>query len=72
DTDPNAATIIWLPIVGTHDVWVNFTSEPIRPVNDSISIWLRGKSTAPEAFVFEADFDDFRLNRVKLGVPGKI
>lgn len=72
DTDPNAATIVWLPIVGTHDVWVNFTSEPIRPVNDSISIWLRGKSTAPEAFVFEADFDDFRLNRVKLGVPGKI
>jgi hypothetical protein len=71
DTDPAATSIVWVPVVGTHDVWIDFVSEPIRPEKDSISVWLRGKSISPEQFAFEADFDDVQLCCVKSGVPDK-
>ena len=50
-------------------VFVPYWSPPIRPVKDAFSVWLRGRSTAEADFPFTADFDDFRLRRVKTGVP---
>jgi hypothetical protein len=61
--DPKAPTIVWNAHPKRHGVWESFTTEPIRPATNSISIWLRARSTGAE-FPFKADFDDFALRRV--------
>lgn len=63
--DPNATTITWLPAVGFHGVWLNFSSPPLRPKKDALSIWLRGRTTMTADISFRADFDDFKLQRVR-------
>jgi len=69
-TDPNASTIVWKAMSGAHSVWNTYTSGPIRPEKDSISIWLRGKGTSKEGITFRSDFDEFSLQRMKTEVPG--
>ncbi|MCX7872124.1 MAG: hypothetical protein N2487_02425, partial [Verrucomicrobiae bacterium] len=67
DIDGNAKTIIWTNLPSIHSQFLVVQTQAIRPKSDSISIWLRGKSTfkgdtyAP----FYADFDDVRLLEIK-------
>lgn len=64
DTDPKAPTIVWTAHPKVRGVWESFASEPIRPATNSISVWLRARSTGAE-FPFKADFDDLSLRRVR-------
>jgi hypothetical protein len=68
DTDPKAPTIFWTAHPKVHGVWETFTSEPIRPATNSISVWLRARSTGTE-FPFKADFDDLSLHRIRTAPP---
>jgi hypothetical protein len=63
--DPQAATIEWTTLPGHHGVFLPHASQPIRPQKDSISIWVRGRATSIADAAFKADFDDFRLQRVR-------
>ena len=69
ETDPEAPTIVWSAHPKMHGVWEAFTSEPIRPATNSISVWLRARSTGAE-FPFKADFDDLSLRRVRTEPTG--
>ena len=71
EDDARAATIAWTRLPELHGVWTQFTSEPIRPATNSISVWLRGTTTftGDKYAPFKADFDDFALRRVQTGVP---
>lgn len=64
-SDPAAASIVWTALPERHGVWAPYQSDPVRPVTNSISVWLRGRSTAADDFPFKADFDDVALRRVK-------
>jgi hypothetical protein len=66
-----AETIVWDVLPRYHAFWVDYMSEPIRPAGDSVSVWVRGRTTEPDAFTFEADFDEFALRQVNTGIPGK-
>ncbi|GMV95902.1 MAG: hypothetical protein AMXMBFR83_02710 [Phycisphaerae bacterium] len=68
-TDPDAATVVWTHLPPRHGVWLPYAGEPVRPADQAVSIWLRGKATAPTPFAFKADFDDFRLQRVSTTPP---
>ena len=70
DGDPKAATIVWQVLPGVHSIWVDYSSEPIRPAKDSVSVWLRGWARSTAGTPFKADFEDFSLRRVKTEVPG--
>ena len=72
-SDPDASTIVWTSMPSIQGFFVPYESGPISPAKGStaISVWLRGKSVAPNLFKFTADFDDFTLNRVKMEIPGK-
>ena len=63
--DPKAASIVWKPAVGYHGIFIPFTSAPIRPKKDSLSIWLRGRTTMIVDTSFRADFDGFKVQRVR-------
>lgn len=66
DQDPSADTIIWSAAMpGVHGLWVRYLSDPIRPAKDSISVWLRGRTTLKVDFPFKADFDDFAVRKVQ-------
>lgn len=67
--DPGAATIVWTPLPSIHGVFVSHRSEPIRPREDAVSVWLRARSRAATDWDFKADFDDFGLFEVQTGVP---
>ena len=67
--EPDADTIHWTILPDMHGIFVPYRSEPIRPVEDAISVWLRGWTSLTVDLPFEADFDDFKLQRVKTGVP---
>jgi len=69
DRDPQAATIVWTTLPKMHGVFVPFRGKPIRPRDDSISVWLRAFSTRTGWMPLLADFDDFTLQRVRTGVP---
>ena len=68
-SDPKAASIVWKPAAGYHGVFIPFLGEPLRPKKDSISIWLRGRTTMIVDTPFRADFDEFRLQRVRSEAP---
>ena len=73
DTDPNASTIAWgAAMPSVHGQYVPYTSEPIRPVKDAISVWLRGRTTLKVDYPFKADFDDFALRRVRTSPPREV
>ncbi|MBN1125735.1 MAG: hypothetical protein JXA82_12065 [Sedimentisphaerales bacterium] len=69
--DANADTIRWTNLPGVHGIFVAYRSEPIRPTNDSVSVWLRGRTTLTEEYRFEVDFDDFSLRKIDSGIPQK-
>jgi len=69
DEDPNAATIRWEGLPSLHGVFVAYKGEPIRPIADAISVWLRAKTTLTQDYRFEADFDNFALHKVAAGTP---
>jgi hypothetical protein len=71
DDDPRADTIRWVVLPVLHGVFVGYESDPIRPVEDAISVWLRGRTTLTQDYRFEADSDDFALHRVSTGAPTK-
>ncbi|MDM8008111.1 MAG: hypothetical protein QUV05_18375 [Phycisphaerae bacterium] len=70
DADPKASTIVWKSLPGAHSIWARYESGPIRPVKDSISVWLRGYTKDAKGYPFRADFDDFELKRVCTEVRG--
>lgn len=70
DTDAKAPTIVWETLPGAHSIWADYHSGPIRPANDSISVWLRGWTKSTSGTPFKADFDGFSLRRVKTEAPG--
>jgi hypothetical protein len=51
-------------------VFIDYNSEPIRPAEDAISVWLRAESEAVADFPFKVDFDNWALQRVRTGAPG--
>jgi hypothetical protein len=63
--DAEAASIQWTKLPGLHGVFVDYQSEPIRPQKDSISVWLRARTTQTNDYRFTADFDDFALRLLK-------
>ncbi|MHB1035333.1 MAG: hypothetical protein ACYC35_11300 [Pirellulales bacterium] len=69
DTDPNAPTIRWTTLPAVHGVFVPYTSDPARPADKAMSVWLRARSKAASPFAFKADFEGFALRRVRTGVP---
>jgi len=54
-----------------HGFWIDYESDPVRPAEDSISVWLRGRTVEMDKFNFDADFDNFALRQVKTTAPGK-
>lgn len=69
DADPKAATIVWTTLPNAWGVWEDYLSPPIRPASDTISVWLRGRTTFTADHTFEADFDDLALRRVRTNTP---
>ncbi len=69
--DPEAKSIVWTKLPGVHGLWLRHESEPVRPVADAISVWLRGRTTRAhdKNAPFRADFDDVTLRRVRTDVP---
>jgi hypothetical protein len=67
--NPKADTIVWTTLPSLHGHWVPYRSDPIRPVKDAISVWLRGKAEVRTDYPFRADFDDFAVNCVRTDVP---
>lgn len=59
--DPDAPTVLWSKGPPLHGLYVDYQSVPVRPLKDSISIWLRGRTTLTNDYRFTADFDDFEL-----------
>jgi hypothetical protein len=70
-SSPEAETIEWTMLPSVHGIYVPYASEAIRPVDESISIWLRAKTSMKEDQPFRADFDDFTLQQVRTHVPGR-
>src|SRR5205085_7193745 len=48
DNDSRASTIVWSAHPKAHGRWEEFVSEPIRPLTNSISVWLRARSSGTE------------------------
>ncbi|MBN2506183.1 MAG: hypothetical protein JXQ71_05765 [Verrucomicrobia bacterium] len=69
DSDPRAASIEWTALPGLHGHFVSYASRPIRPLTDSVSVWLRGRTTLTVDYPFKADFDAFGLRRVRTEPP---
>jgi endonuclease/exonuclease/phosphatase family metal-dependent hydrolase len=67
--DPQAATIVWTTLPGVRGWFMPYKSDPIRPAQDAISVWLRAKTTLNVDAPFRADFDDFALRQVRTAVP---
>jgi len=67
--DASASTIVWDAQRSLSGYWLTYTSDPIRPAEDSISVWLRGVTTRRDDYPFKADFDNFALKQVDRGVP---
>lgn len=67
--DPTADTIVWASLPRRHGVWVEHTSEPIRPSGGAISVWLRGRTTAVDRWPMKVDFDAASVRAVQTGVP---
>lgn len=70
--DVGASTIQWKTIGEHHGHWIAYTGKPVRPVKESLSVWLRGRGVAIADTEFRADFDDFQLLEVETGVPGPV
>jgi hypothetical protein len=69
--DPEAASIVWSILPDYHGEFVPYSSDPIRPREDSISVWLRAWTDLNRDHPFLADFDEFSLRRVVTTPPGE-
>lgn len=69
--DSTADTIVWEVLPSLSGVWMDYLSAPVRPAEDSISIWLRGSTSRNDGFPFKADFDNFGLRKVMTGIPSR-
>ncbi len=71
ETDPQAPTIQWRRYPPRHGVFVPVDNEPVRPLTNAVSVWLRARSTwRGDAFApFRADFDELALRRVDTRPP---
>ncbi len=67
--DPRAGTIRWQPLPDAERVWQSFTTPPVRPVDGSISVWLRARTTTVNGHPFEADFNNLALRRTAISPP---
>ena len=63
--DCDAATVQWTILPPLHGVFVDYSSDPIRPHGEAISVWLRGWTSMTNDYRFTADFDDLSLRRVR-------
>jgi len=78
---PDASTIVWKLMPTVNGVFVPYISDPIRPASDSISVWLRAKTTTQycgpiqvpgvDPYEFRTDFDNFALRWVSTSAPGQ-
>lgn len=68
-TDPDATTIQWMLFPGLHNAWTALVTDPVRPAEGSVSVWLRAWSVRKDSSLFEVDFDDLTLRQVDSGVP---
>ena len=70
-SDPKAASILWSTAPAWHGAWIDFTSDPVRPLANAVSVWLRARSSLKsEAYApFKADFDDLALRQVQTTPP---
>lgn len=66
--NPESSTIEWTYLPPTHSLWTPYLSEPVRPAEGSLSVWLRGYCSEKSGFPFTADFDDFELRQVQTSV----
>lgn len=67
--DPEATTIVWQVMPRMHGIWENYRSEPIRPVEDAVSVWVRGRTTTVSNYPFKGDFDNFSLRQIRTDAP---
>jgi hypothetical protein len=67
--DGRAATILWAALPHVHGRWVPYRGDPVRPKDETISIWLRARAEPSPVAPFRADFDNLALRRVRTGVP---
>jgi hypothetical protein len=71
DANPQAPTIVWTTLSVPHGLFSPFTADPTRPATNSISVWLRARSSwkadpwAPSM----ADFDKLTLRQVRTSPP---
>lgn len=68
--DPLAKTIEWTNLPGLHGTWIDHTSEPVRPRDGAMSVWLRGRTTVVDPWPMKADFDAATLRATDSGIPG--
>lgn len=66
--NPNSVTIEWQSMFEADGLWVPFQSKPLRPVEDKISLWLRGSSDGTIPFHFRTEFADLQLRQVEYRV----
>lgn len=70
--DPSAKSIHWTLLPDLHGRFVPCLCDPVRPVKDAISVWLRARTTLKDNYPFRVDFDDAALKQVSTGVPNGI
>jgi hypothetical protein len=62
---PTASTIKWIPMGGLNGEWKHWESQPVSPVGNAISIWLRAGTTS-KTDTFFIDFDEVFLDEITL------
>lgn len=78
DSDAKAATIDWQVLPALNGVFVDYVSDPVRPDSDSVSVWLRARTTSTDGspitvkldpFLYKTDFDNMALRQVRTSPP---
>jgi len=69
--DPEAESIVWTLLPDRHGEFVPCSSDPIRPIENSISVWLRAWTDLDRDHPFITDFDDFELRQVLTTPPAE-
>jgi len=67
--NPDAESISWTILPHAHGIWESYMSEPTRPDENTMSVWLRARATKTHNQPFIVDFDDFALRQVRTTVP---
>jgi hypothetical protein len=69
--NPEAESVVWTILPDFHGEFVPYSSDPIRPHEDSVSVWLQAWTNLDRDHPFMVDFDDFALRRVLTSAPNK-